>query len=205
MLQDIIAVSPLSDYQLQITFEDGVSGTINVAQLIEFRGIFAPLCEPDFFQQVAISPDLGTIVWPNGADLDPVVLYTTIQAQSSLPKVEKQVSTSDLAYSHNFLPDLRQHLGGWVQPDLISARILHQDDYVFLETLAQASDHETIERYNLSDVKFDTPPHHFSPLYTPAQNARIFLANLNNGYLLTYSVNLLTPEGYEAYARQTAA
>ena len=202
MLQDIIAVSPLSDYQLQLTFEDGVSGTIDLAQLIQFDGIFAPLRDPDFFQQVAISPDLGTIVWPNGADLDPVVLYAAVQPRSSLPQVEKEASASDLAYSHNLLPELRQHFGDWLQPDLVSARILHQDDYVFLETLAQAGDRETVERYNLFGAKFDRPPHQFSPLYTPEQNAQIFLANLDTDHLITYTVNIFTPDGSEARARQ---
>lgn len=205
MLQDIIAVSPLSDYQLQLTFEDGVRGTIDIAHLIRFDGVFAPLRDPAFFQQVAISPDLGTIVWPNGADLDPVVLYAAVQAQSSLPQVEKQASTSDLAYSHNFLPELRQHFGDWVQPNLVSARILHQDDYVFLEILGQAGDRETAERYNLFGIKFNTTPHQFSPLYTPEQNAQIFLANLDNNHLITYTVNLLTPDSQEARTRQRTA
>lgn len=205
MLQDIIAVSPLSDYQLQLTFEDGVRGTIDVAHLIQFDGVFAPLRDPNFFQQVAISPDLGTIVWPNGADLDPVVLYTAVQAQSSLPQIEKQASASDLAYSQNLIPELRQHFGDWVQSDLVSARILHQDDYVFLETLAQAGDRETVERYNLFDVKFDTTPHQFSPLYTPEQNAQIFLANLDNDYLANYTANLFTPDSQGARTRQRTA
>lgn len=204
MLQDIIAVSPLSDYQLQLTFDDGVSGSIDVAQLIQFDGVFAPLREPDFFQQVAVSPDLGTIVWPNGADLDPLVLYAVVQAQSSFPQVEKAANASDLAYSHNLLPELRQHFGNWVQPDLVSVCILHQDDYVFLETLSQTDTKETIERHNLFSVKFDTPHHQFSPLYPPEHNAQIFLANLNNDYLITYIVDLFTPEGRKACARQTA-
>jgi hypothetical protein len=31
--------------------------------------------DPDLFRQVAVDPELGTIVWPNGADMDPDVLH----------------------------------------------------------------------------------------------------------------------------------
>lgn len=78
MLKDIVAVIPLKDHTLQITFEDGLEGTIDIAQLIPFNGIFAPLKELQFFQQVTVSPELGTICWPNGADLDPDVLYASL-------------------------------------------------------------------------------------------------------------------------------
>jgi hypothetical protein len=35
--------------------------------------VFEPLRDPDFFAQVTV--DHGTVVWPNGVDLDPVVLH----------------------------------------------------------------------------------------------------------------------------------
>ena len=34
-----------------------------------------PLREPALFGQVRVDEELGTIVWPNGADLDPDVLH----------------------------------------------------------------------------------------------------------------------------------
>lgn len=81
MLHDILYVKPLGDYCLLIRFEDGMEGQINVADLIEFRGVFAPLQEQAYFEQVRVEPDLGTIVWPNGADLDPVVLYSLVTGE----------------------------------------------------------------------------------------------------------------------------
>jgi len=36
---------------------------------------FIPLKDPDFFSQVRVDPEAGTVVWPNGVDLDPDVLY----------------------------------------------------------------------------------------------------------------------------------
>lgn len=81
MLQDVVYVKSLGDFLLLIRFEDGVEGQINVADLVEFSGVFAPLRERAFFEQVRVEPDLGTIVWPNGADLDPVVLYSLVTGE----------------------------------------------------------------------------------------------------------------------------
>lgn len=78
MLKDIVAVHPLEGYKLHLRFEDGVEGIVDVSQLIEFSGIFAPLKELSYFNQVKLSAELGAIAWPNEADLDPDVLYSII-------------------------------------------------------------------------------------------------------------------------------
>jgi hypothetical protein len=79
VLQDIVDVQPLEGYQLQLRFEDGVEGVVDVAQLVPFHGVFAPLRNLDEFRKVHVHPDLGTICWPGGADLDPDVLYSIVK------------------------------------------------------------------------------------------------------------------------------
>jgi len=37
--------------------------------------VFEPLRDPAYFAKLRVDPELGTVVWPNGADLDPDVLY----------------------------------------------------------------------------------------------------------------------------------
>ena len=78
MLKDIVAVKPSAGYQLWLRFEDGIEGVVDISQLIPFSGIFAPLQDLAYFAQVQIHPELGTIVWQNGADLDPDVLYAVV-------------------------------------------------------------------------------------------------------------------------------
>jgi hypothetical protein len=41
-----------------------------------FDGVFTPLKDPEYFRSVRVNPEVGTIVWPNGADLCPDVLYS---------------------------------------------------------------------------------------------------------------------------------
>ncbi|MBX9877692.1 MAG: DUF2442 domain-containing protein [Candidatus Obscuribacterales bacterium] len=75
MLKDVIEVKPLGDYRLFVRFEDNVSGEIDLAELIQFNGVFEPLLDTCKFQEVSVSKELGTICWPNGADVAPEVLY----------------------------------------------------------------------------------------------------------------------------------
>jgi len=78
MLKDIVEVKPLGGHRLYLRFEDGVAGQVDFAQRLRFDGVFAPLRDPAVFAQVRIHTELGTIVWPNGADLDPDVLYAEL-------------------------------------------------------------------------------------------------------------------------------
>jgi hypothetical protein len=75
MLKDIVAAKAVGDYRLHLRFEDGVEGVVDLAPHLSFRGVFEPLRDPEYFAQVRLDAGLGTVVWPNGADLDPDVLY----------------------------------------------------------------------------------------------------------------------------------
>ncbi|WP_300088130.1 DUF2442 domain-containing protein [uncultured Nitrosomonas sp.] len=80
-LFDVTAASALPGRRLQLRFEDGLQGTVCLDQIIEhYGGIFAPLLEDTFFKQVKVDPNLGTVVWPNGADICPTRLYECLQA-----------------------------------------------------------------------------------------------------------------------------
>ena len=46
-----------------------------------YSGVFEPLLEPAFFSAVRVNPELGTVIWPNGADLCPDVLYAHATGQ----------------------------------------------------------------------------------------------------------------------------
>jgi hypothetical protein len=66
----------LEGYCLELTFSDGVRGVVDLTNRIVGRGgVFGPLETPSFFRQVSVDNELGTIVWPNGADFCPDLLY----------------------------------------------------------------------------------------------------------------------------------
>jgi len=76
----IQAVSVLPGHRLALTFRDGSSGIADCSTIrtIAIPGIYAPLADPEFFNQVQI--ELGVLTWPNGADLDPAWLHENLSA-----------------------------------------------------------------------------------------------------------------------------
>ena len=74
MLVDVVRVEVLDHRRLRLAFDDGVEGVVDIASLVSFEGILALLRDPEMFTQVRVDDELGTIVWPNGADFDPGVL-----------------------------------------------------------------------------------------------------------------------------------
>ncbi len=78
MLPDIVEARPLEAYRLFVRFADGVEGTIDVQEFAPLEGVFAPLRNPDEFRRVAVNSELGTVSWPSGADLDPLLIYARL-------------------------------------------------------------------------------------------------------------------------------
>lgn len=76
-LIDVTSVHALDNRKLELTFEDGLCAVVDMDHLLKgYPGVFAPLLDEDYFHQVKVDPELGTIVWPNGADVCPDVLYS---------------------------------------------------------------------------------------------------------------------------------
>ena len=73
-METVIAVEVLRPYVLEVTFEDGARRQVDIEPFL-WGEVFQPLRDPAYFAQVTVDPELGTIVWPNGADLAPEFLY----------------------------------------------------------------------------------------------------------------------------------
>lgn len=71
----IKTVTILEGFRVMIGFSDGKSQEVDLEPLLH-GPIFEPLRrDPSLFQTVRVDDELGTIVWDNGADMDPDVLY----------------------------------------------------------------------------------------------------------------------------------
>jgi Protein of unknown function (DUF2442) len=72
---DITDVEVLHDHVVRLRFADGFERTIDLAPYLH-GPVFAEIrADPVAFAAVHVNPEAGTIVWPNGADLAPDVLY----------------------------------------------------------------------------------------------------------------------------------
>jgi hypothetical protein len=79
-MKRIVRVSAGQGYTLQVLFDDGRSGEVDLSTRL-FGPVFEPLRDPLLFGQVRID-EYGAVCWPNGADLAPDALYWTISSQA---------------------------------------------------------------------------------------------------------------------------
>lgn len=84
MVAQIVSVEVVGGYRLLLRFADGKEGVVDLAGVLSFRGVFASLEDHGYFERVRVDAESGTIVWPNGADLDPDMLYS-IATNQPLP------------------------------------------------------------------------------------------------------------------------
>jgi hypothetical protein len=75
----VIRVVPQEDFSLQITFDNGVEGVLDIKPYLDF-GIFKRLKDKESFKRVSVAFD--TVEWECGVDLDPEFIFNKIQRRS---------------------------------------------------------------------------------------------------------------------------
>lgn len=77
MLRRIRKVEYIEDYKLRLTFNDKKKKIVDLKELSNYgpETVFYPFRNIEFFKSVKLDKQFGTIIWPNGVDLCPDVLY----------------------------------------------------------------------------------------------------------------------------------
>ncbi len=71
---DVVEARYVAGYTVWLRFEDGTEGEVDLSR--ELTGpVFEPLHDIEYFKQLSVNPNIGTVVWPNGADFAPEFLY----------------------------------------------------------------------------------------------------------------------------------
>lgn len=75
----IQSVKTLEDFVVELEFTDGTSRQIDLEPYLHGE-VFEPLRNDlEKFRAVKVDKRMGTIVWENGADIDPDVLYHNLK------------------------------------------------------------------------------------------------------------------------------
>jgi hypothetical protein len=83
MFPRIVEVDYVEAYQLKLIFDTGEQGQLDFKDRIMGRGgVFSALENTEFFSQVKVDPEIGTIVWPNDVDFCPDMLYSEVTGKS---------------------------------------------------------------------------------------------------------------------------
>lgn len=77
----------LEPYVVRVVFADGEVRDVDIEPLLG-GPVFQSLRDPAVFSQVQVDEYAESIVWPNGADLDPDVIYGTAEpATGPAPRI----------------------------------------------------------------------------------------------------------------------
>ena len=79
----VTSVEVLSAYKLRIDFDDGTQQEIDLEPVLEGE-LFGPLRDRSLFERVRVDAEVHTLVWPNGADLDPATLHDWPQHEAAM-------------------------------------------------------------------------------------------------------------------------
>ncbi|MGH9840908.1 MAG: DUF2442 domain-containing protein [Blastocatellia bacterium] len=71
----IRSVKPLEGFVVHVEFTDGVEREIDLEPYLRGPVFEALRSDPAVFRSVRVDARTKTLVWPNGADIDPDVLY----------------------------------------------------------------------------------------------------------------------------------
>ena len=90
-MRKIATVKVLQGYRLELVFDDGVSGTVDLSDLVG-KGVFDLWSDRRAFEQVRIGSS-GELAWGDQIDLCPDALYLKVtgkEPEDAFPALRKQ-------------------------------------------------------------------------------------------------------------------
>jgi hypothetical protein len=80
MFLHVNEVKYLKEYKLYLKFNDGMEGQVDLKAHL-WGKVFEPLKEKEYFSQVRLDQELGTICWANDADFAPEFLHKNLSTK----------------------------------------------------------------------------------------------------------------------------
>jgi Protein of unknown function (DUF2442) len=75
MIHDVVSAQYISDYKIEVVFDDGRSGVVDFANYLERGGVFERFRDMEFFRTFEVNEDLGVLTWGEEVDIAPETLY----------------------------------------------------------------------------------------------------------------------------------
>ena len=91
----VTSVEQIARYRLRLHFDDGLARTIDFEPVLEGE-LYGPLRDLEVFAQVALDPEIHTLVWPGGADFDPATLHDWPEHEAAFRAAAESWSQADI-------------------------------------------------------------------------------------------------------------
>jgi hypothetical protein len=89
----VAAFSIVGPYTLSVSFVDGTEQLVDLKPVLH-GVLFGPLQDLAVFNAVRLDEEVGTLVWPNGADFDPATLHDWPQVRDEFAARSKGWATT---------------------------------------------------------------------------------------------------------------
>ncbi len=84
MLKDVVSAIYKGEYNIELTFEDGATGTVDFSKFLDKVGLFEKFRDIEFFKNFQINREVGVLTWADEVDIAPETLYAEA-TNSQLP------------------------------------------------------------------------------------------------------------------------
>lgn len=75
MYYDVLEAKHVEGYKLELVFENGKKGIIDLKDYSQKGGVFGRFLDIEYFKQFHVNKEIGTLCWPDGLDIAPETLY----------------------------------------------------------------------------------------------------------------------------------
>jgi hypothetical protein len=75
MIHDVISAKYRGDYRIEVVFDDGKRGVVDLSGYAMRGGVFARFRDLAFFRNFHINKELGVLAWGDDLDVAPETLY----------------------------------------------------------------------------------------------------------------------------------
>ena len=82
----MLSAVAIDDFVVRVLFADGEVRDVDLSAYLD-GPVFGPLRDPAMFARVIVDDETRTVTWPNGADLDPDVIYTPSLAEDDSVRI----------------------------------------------------------------------------------------------------------------------
>jgi Protein of unknown function (DUF2442) len=77
MYYDVVDFKYLGERKIELIFENGKRGVVDLESYSRKGGVFARFSDIEYFKQVILNKDFGVLCWPGGVDIAPETLYSS--------------------------------------------------------------------------------------------------------------------------------